>query len=279
MTRAKFRLHMLFKEPKGVIAPEYAERFSDFIDFYDCAGYFAADVGEEQPPLSRSSLLYRADEALLAELKAVYQRPYPFAESCLLPVKSSATDMLRAEREESAAPPFVLPKAEVAGAASLEEGLAYHAFLEHVRFGEKAGEELARMRREGELSEEQLALLDEKKLEKILALPAVAALKGKRVWREQTFLVSLPARELPAFKTQAEDEIVLQGALDLLCEDEEGYLILDYKYSSHGAERLKADYKAQIDLYKRAVAKIKGVALSTVRARIVNIAGLFDVEM
>ena len=280
MTRAKFRLHMLFRDRKGALAPEYAERFSDFIDFYDCADYFAADAGEEQPAPPRSALVYKADETLLEQLRAVYQRPYPFESSVLLPVKSSATDLLRLARTDADEDHSVRARMFGAeGGASVEEGLAYHAFLEHVRFGGDAEEELARMEKEGELTSGQLALLDPRKLKKILALPSIAALKGKRVLREQTFLVSLPARELPALGTDAEDEIVFQGALDLLCEDGEGYLILDYKYSAHGAEQIKADYAPQIGLYRKAVAKTMGVDISTVRARIINILGLFEVEM
>ncbi len=279
MTRAKFRLHMLFRELKGALSPEYAERFADFIDFYDCAHYFVADEGKEKPAAPRSALVYKADEKILEQLRAVYQKPYPFESSVLLPVKSSATNLLQLARES--AEPVPVRERLFGGerGASVEEGLAYHAFLEHVRFGGNAEEELSRMEKEGELTKEQISLLDPEKLKKILALPSIAALKGKRVLREQTFLVSLPARELPSLHTDAEDEIVLQGALDLLCLDEEGYLILDYKYSAHGAEQIKADYAPQIGLYRKAVAKAMGVAENTVRARIVNILGLFEVEM
>ncbi len=275
MTRAKFRLHMFFRERKSALAPEYAERFSDFIDLNDCAGYFVPEGESREAPLPRSALVYRADGETLEKLRAVYEKPYRFEDSACLPVKSSATAMLRTEREDAPAP----APAAGGGGATVEQGLAYHAFLEHVRFGESARNELSRMERDGTLSAAELALLDEEKLQKILDLPSVAALKGKRVWREQTFLVSLPACALPALKTSAEDEIVLQGALDLLCEDEAGYLILDYKYSSHAAERLKEDYAPQIDLYRKAVAKIKGVDERTIRARLVNLLGLFEVEM
>ncbi len=288
MTRARYRLHLFFNDPKPALSPEYAERFSDFIDFYGCADYFVPDVAAQETPLPRSALVYRADEEMLQRLRAVYEKPYPYAESTHLPVKSSATELLHLEQEEPAvsadardAGPYAKGGSVGQGEASrtVEEGLAYHAFLQHVRFGRPAEEELSRMKEEKLLSEKQLALLDAEKLNDILALPSIASLEGKRVLREQTFLVSLPACALPSFGTAAEDELVLQGALDLLCEDEDGYLILDYKYSSHDAARLKEDYGPQIDLYKKAVAKIKGVAESAVRARIVNISALFEVEM
>ena len=134
------------------------------------------------------------------------------------------------------------------------------------------------MREEGVLSEEQLALLDEDKLRAILDLPSLreAAASG-RILREQTFLLVLTARE--AGLAETDDEIVFQGAVDLLAETKEGWLLLDYKLSSHGKERLARDYAPQIALYKRAAAAALRLSPRSVRARILNIARCFEVEM
>ncbi len=274
MTRAKYRLHMLFGEQKGAVAPQYAERFSDFTDAAACDDYFTDDLPREEPPLPRRALAYRPDEELLKSWRAATSAVYPHRGASVLPVKSSATELLRTANERASE-----ETSFGGGGATVEEGLAYHAFLQHVRFGESAEYELARMREEELLPKDRLALLDAGKLEKILRLPSLAALAGKRIWREQTFLLSLPAYEIPALCTGERDEIVLQGAIDLLCQEEEGYLILDYKYSSHDPARLIADYAPQIALYRKAVAKIKQVDERTVRARILNIMKLFEVEM
>ena len=140
-----------------------------------------------------------------------------------------------------------------------------------MRFGAPVREELARMREEGLLPEEQLALLDEEKLGRILSLPSLReAASCGRVLREQTFLLSLTARE--AGLAETDDTIVFQGAVDLLAETKEGWLLLDYKFSSHSEERLRRDYAPQIALYKKAVAKAMHVSEESVRARILNIA-------
>lgn len=272
MTRAKYRLHLLLHEREHAIAPQYAERMSDFIDLGACADLYVRPHGELPPPLPRTARAYRADERLLSAFQSVYERKYPFAESTLLPVKSSATELLKSGRETSAGE-------SGGGGATIDEGLAYHAFLEHVQFGADATAELLRMRQEGILNEEELSLLEADKLKKILALPSLARLEGKRLYREQTFLVSLPARELTLLSTSSADEVLFQGAIDLLCEDEEGYLILDYKFSSHDAARMKKDYAPQIALYRKAVSKVMGVDERTIRARLINILGLFEVEM
>ena len=97
-----------------------------------------------------------------------------------------------------------------------------------------------------------------------------AALAGERQIKDITYL-----------DKEIKPEIVENRTIifDLLCEDEEGYLILDYKYSSHDAARMKEDYAPQIDLYRKAVARIKGVNAETIRARLINILGLFEVKM
>ena len=79
--------------------------------------------------------------------------------------------------------------------------------------------------------------------------------------------------------TDAADEIVFQGAIDLLCEDDQGYLIIDYKYSALSDAALKEKYGVQIALYKKAVARVMRVDERTIRARIVNIARCREIEM
>lgn len=277
MTRAKYRLYLLFQSAEDALSPRFAKRFSDFIDFEDCAQFFAAGSELSRPMREREALVYRPDEEIVKKIDAVYSKPYPFAESTALPVKSSATELLQEQRRLAEESERSLKASQSRDGASIEEGLAYHAFLEHVEFGRSGKEELARMAQEKLLTDEQLRLLSPEKLEKILRLPSLAALAGKRVLREQTFLVLLPAKEI--FPTEMEDEIVLQGAIDLLTRDEEGYLILDYKYSSHREEELKNAYFRQIEIYRKAVARAERIAESAIRARIVNINLLFEINM
>ena len=95
--------------------------------------------------------------------------------------------------------------------------------------------------------------------------------------REQTFLLSLTAREAGLAGT--DDAIVFQGAVDLLAETREGWLLLDYKFSSRSDDALRSGYAPQIALYKKAVAKAMRVSEDTVRARILNIAQCREIGM
>ena len=273
MTRARCRLHLLFSEREHSYEPDEAARFSQFIDLDGLADLFTETRSERAPALTREPLVYPAKEELTAKILAVYQKPYRYLESTKLPVKSSATELMREEPME--APKVYSPRH--GATVSTETGTAYHLFLENVNFGRGAKEELARMKEEGVFTEEQLALLDEEQLEKILALPCMKALAGKRVYREQKFLCSLPASEI--MNVESGDEIVFQGAIDALVEDENGYEIVDYKFSSRSDAELKEHYAVQIRLYRKAVSLAMKVREESIRARLVNIMQGREIEM
>ena len=269
MTRAKERLYLVFQKRPEEKAPDKVRSFADFIPapFFEehAAPLPMGASGREEPPL-----LPAAEEE--GELAAVYGLSDPHAESAELPVKSTASELvqrLRGVTEETFS--------SGGRGHSAAEGTAYHAFLQYADLGGEAGAELARMRKEGLLSEEQLAVLDVDKLNAILSLPVLRGLKGRRVLREQTFLVQLTARE--AGLADTDDRIVFQGAVDLLAETEEGWLLVDYKLSSHPDEQLRRDYAPQIALYKKAVAAAMHVSEHTVRACILNIALGREVDM
>ena len=281
MTRAKYRLHIVFCEQANrAIAPSRAVRQSDFFDFSACARWFVPEQAAEAMAPARRSLVHRPDAALRDAVLSVYEQPYPFEASTRIPVKSSATALLlkqvqQAEDERRFS--FLDEDEPFTGGTSKEAGIAYHAFLQYMTYGKDVRGELARMVREGLLTSGQAALLDADHLERILALPCLSALAGKRCLREQSFLVRLQADEM--LETDAADDVVFQGAVDLLVQDDDGYTVIDYKYSVLSDEALKEKYAVQIRLYRKAVARVLRIDENTVRARIVNIARCREIAM
>ena len=265
MTRAKYRLHMIFRSFEQGDAV-HAKRFSDFVDFEPCEKYITESEFHPAEEEEKKELVYRADEKLVERLKEVFGRQPQDAE--MLPMKSTATQILEEERERS----------EFRGTgkgSTVQEGLAYHAFLQNADFSKTAEEEFSRMREEKILSEEYLALISVENLKKIFALPAIQRMKGRQVLREQKFLAMLPASKL--YDTNCEDEILVQGAIDAMYMEEEGWVILDYKYSSRGEEELKKSYAPQIAVYKLAAERALGV--EGIRARLINIRRCEEIEM
>lgn len=272
-TRAQFSLHFVFSErkPFDIYRVPEAGCFADFIDFDRC-DYFAEGEDAPLPAYSpRTLVLGEPDEEAKREVLRRYRAPYPHAESLSLPVKTSATEILKSfgKIAEPYYPAAKLMQEEPLAAADTATGTAYHAFLELADFFAKdKGAETARVLSAlFESAPELAALIDAEKAADILSMPVFEELRGFTLSREREFLMSAPACEL--YGTACKDEILVQGAIDLMAVKGEECILVDYKYSSHDAERLKKDYAPQLKVYAAAAKRAAGV--KNVRAYIVGI--------
>ena len=176
-------------------------------------------------------------------------------------------------------------------------GLAYHAFLERFDFSLLYGENGERVTRET-LAErikaayekmndlENSDLLSVEKLTDILSNEVFYGLGDMRLYKEQRFLVRLPVKDTYAKKAGFEaltindgEEMLFQGAIDLLAVGEEEVRIIDYKYSGKNAEYLQSHYRPQLELYRMAAARIMKIPKEKIRCTIVNIYLGFQVEI
>lgn len=314
LTRAKYGLYMLFTDKPAFPDVRYARSFADFTDFSVWEKYVEERDPFELPYQPRTAFVLAPDEELKREIVRAFSEKYPYGGG-ELPVKSSATAMMQSAEEgafpekERYAAQVLFDEEEGAGTrsrsgegTSREAGLAYHAFLENFDFSlleEKRGgntEEdffrmaertIGRLAKEKLLPEDRLALLSAEKAAEILRNPVFSSLGGMKLYREQQFLVSLSAGEIyPETYSDSEresekgkEEILFQGAIDLLAVGEEEVRIVDYKYSSRDAGYLKAHYAPQLALYKKAVARIMKLPPEKIRCTIVNIYLGFEVPM
>ena len=259
----------------------------------------------DMPKQERTALVFRPDENLAGEIKEAFLWKYGFAGMENLPVKSSATGLMRAYEQalNVEAQEATFEKVFDADETNTgkEIGTAYHAFLEDFDFGllyDEQGEFVEKdclkaiiadaCKRAKEEGRYAVKLLSEDKLLEILSNAVFKELRGKRLYKEQKFLVALPVGDtfakvenaLPAWKDNNEETVIFQGAIDLLAVGDEGDVqIIDYKFSKGGADYLKAHYESQLRLYRQATAKILGVAEDKIRCTIVNINHGFQVEM
>ncbi len=83
--------------------------------------------------------------------------------------------------------------------------------------------------------------------------------KSLRAWRELSFSRMLPAHRFYK-EVQGEEEIFVQGVIDLLFEEADGSLVLvDYKTDKDTSpDRVRSAYRIQMDIYSRAVSDILG---------------------
>ena len=300
LTRAKYGLHMIFKDRTLMADVKYAQSFADFTDFSAWQAYIVDDDAFEVPVQDRDSLVFRPDETLARKIMGAFTWQYPFHGYENLPVKSSATQLLTPLATEPQDTLQLFDEGEsyeTKGETSKETGVAYHAFLENFDFdllyredGEKRSrEELGTLVEEmrNEVGMVEMKLLSSDKLVDILSNSAFARLRGKRLYKEQQFLVSLPVRDTYAKRedadpvlAQGEEEMIYQGAIDLLAIGEDGETqIIDYKFSKGSAAYLRAHYRPQLELYRQAAAKILRIPPEKIRCSIINIYHGFEVDI
>ena len=309
LTRAKYGLHLLFESRPAAPDVRFAGCYADFVDMSLWKDYINDEAVFDLPKQERTAVVREVEPMQVTEIYEELVRRYPYEGGENLPLKTSASAEIAAIKNDNAAlfedthyDVPVLFKEEETGDLRLA-GLAYHAFLEHFDFSRLNGKpmgqgcderkksdlsnvvfaELERMKKEKLLTAEELALISPERAAAIVELPVFQEVSCSTLYREQEFLAALPAKEIYSdperYGSYGEEEIVFQGAIDLLAVGADGVRIIDYKYSSHGAERLKNDYGLQLALYKKAVAKIMRVEEEKIRCTIVNIRLGFAVDL
>lgn len=143
------------------------------------------------------------------------------------------------------------------GSASVETGNAYHLALKTLDFGKIENmQDLEReMASNATIFEEISPLLDKEILLKnILLLKNV--LKDAIVFKEKEFVMKDKICHLIDGEN-LQDEILVQGIVDLFAQREDEIILIDYKYSNSTNEKyLIEKYKNQLKLYKKALENV-----------------------
>lgn len=272
-TRAKCNLHILAEEVKPY------DEFNSYdagcyADMFDMSKYLPTEIQPHSAPENTvvNEKIFTPDNSIMDSIDRRFMQEYRFAQSVNLPVKSSASAILKMRDIEPYYSTRELFKGE--GETGTERGTAYHRFLELCDFERKSTDEVKRQLesflQSKRITAEQYELLNAEELSQILQMPVFADLKGATLLREQEFLCRLPACEILP-DTTADDNILLQGAIDLVAQGDFGLKIIDYKYSHKSDEQLIETYAPQLALYKNAASIITGVSADKISCTIVNI--------
>lgn len=273
-TRAKCKLHILASEKLDYSQEKAlsAENYAQLINFNG----LPCDELDKREEVSNGAqnLVYigQKDEDTYNAVASRFEHEYSHADSVELPVKSSASAILKSLRDDE---PYFAEHALFTGEGetSAERGTAYHRFLELCDFSVKSPDgiktQLLNFEKSGKITSEQAALLDADELCEIVNMPVFADILGAELYREQEFLCRLKACDI--LETTADDFVLVQGAIDLLVRGSFGVRIIDYKYSHKTDEELRQTYSKQLDLYKKAVSAIWHVPENEIGAVLVNI--------
>jgi ATP-dependent helicase/nuclease subunit A len=228
------------------------------------------------------------DPALMTQMSEKFAWQYPYDSLKDLYTKTTVSELKKAGMQEETdfsfklyeeetvvpyVPHFIKDDTSVTGTM---RGNAFHKAMELFDFSkltdkvsreEKAvrellREQLERMRAEGRLSEEYYQALSVPKLTAFLqsrsARRMAEAARAGRLHKEQPFVMGIPANLLKSSFPE-EETVLIQGIIDVFFEEDDGYVVLDYKTDAvDGAEELVGRYQLQLQYYAQALEQMSG---------------------
>lgn len=220
----------------------------------------APPVRQEQTDDARPQLLGLEKD----ELDRRFSYRYPYA-TAHIPAKLSVTEInknLADELSEKVAPleetriePLFIsgPKPD-----ALRYGTLLHKFCQYADLSRPAEEQLRRLREDGVFSQQEADAVNIADLEKFRSsrLFGEVVKKCVRLHREEHFVVRIPAAVYDAAASE-EEYILMQGAMDMVCEFEDHVAVVDFK-SGSDERRLLQTYSAQLQCYAYAAQRLYG---------------------
>ncbi len=217
------------------------------------------------------------DEMYGQHLAEALDYVYPYREDIGLHTKVSVSELKQrgqfADEEESdflpTIPAFLMDRE--AGNQSVDaaaRGTAYHRAFQLLDFGpltsqEAVVRELSRLAVSGSLDKDSFDLIDSRKIWGFLSSPLgkrfSQAQREGRLYKEQQFVIGIPAREMDLCHSQ--ELVLIQGIIDAYMEEEGELVLVDYKtdFVKRGEEKILIDrYQTQLEYYKRALEQMTG---------------------
>lgn len=215
---------------------------------------------EEEQTAEQPCFTAQPDPAVLQELEKRLSFVYPDLPLTTLPAKVTATQLAKEEQGEqlTALEPLALHGEAVLDGAA--RGTILHSFMQYADFEAARADletEIARLVERGFLSGTEADALNRKAIHQFLESPLYRRMQqAKALHREYAFLYAVPAtridESLPA--RYAGESVLMQGIADLVLEEEDGIVIVDYKTDVlKQPEQFVARYREQLRLYRQAL--------------------------
>ena len=229
-----------------------------------------------------------ADEVLMTELSRRFSYEYPHENLRDLYTKTTVSELKMAgmrEKDEAAAelfqekpvvpyvPRFLRTDENVSGSM---RGSAFHKVMELFDFRKLTyeinndrqaaeallAEQIAWMRQTGRLAQDFYEAVSVPKLVGFLTGKAAfrmgEAARAGKLFKEQPFVMGIPASRL-GDGFPAEETVLIQGIIDVFFEEEDGFVVLDYKTDAvSAAAELVKRYQVQLSYYSEALDQIFG---------------------
>jgi len=249
---------------KNVIDPRKANTCLDWILYTANVNkafereYFVDDSAQNNKEITTASTLYyrMPTDEKVAELEKQLQFQYEFEESKNLCIKHTVTEINNIS-SQYVKPDYEKVQENVRDKGDkTQTGTALHKAMELVDFAldgeDEVREYLDNMVESDSMSKSQRQQVDDSLVAKCLTNPIVQLARTHKHYREKEFMLNIPACEvLDGINT--DDKILLQGVIDLLIEQDDGYIVVDFKFTRKSDEGIIQSYKKQLDIYALAV--------------------------
>lgn len=200
------------------------------------------------------------------QLQADLEFSYPHTKATQTPAKGVASSLFARDRKVTISRPNFSKRKK--GYTAAEHGTATHMFMQYANFQKCAEggknairEELLRMTTLGYLSQDEADAVLVNTLTGLFASDLgkeLASLPTGQTMREHPFTILVPANRLYG-EEAGEDDVLIQGIVDLFTVGEDGIRIYDYKTDWVTTEEEAAHaetYRPQISLYADALSAI-----------------------
>ena len=195
---------------------------------------------------------------------------YPHSVASLTPTKLTATQLKGRVKDDEIAEDMPRPyyrcsfeapaflSGEVAMTAD-QRGTATHLVMQYLPLDGDVSETIHQLLVNRLLTEEQARSIDRRWLERFLASPLADELRAaKNVEREYRFSLLVDAKEYYN-GVAPDDQVLLQGVVDLFAETDEGLIVVDFKTDYVTQENLEekiSNYRPQVEIYSAALEQI-----------------------
>jgi len=203
------------------------------------------------------------DENLLKKIKGRVEFKYPFESFSKIPIRISASELAHGEEWKNriaATYPAFISNLNV---SPTTKGTAMHEFMCRADLKNVAlnlDSELERLNKKGFFSNDKIKLLNRNSILNFTNSNVCRRiLNSSEVLKEHRFSVKMSLRDVPSVGNNLIDEnlkdnfIIVQGAIDCIFKEEDGYAIINYKTDKASSLiELYDKYRLQLEIYKYA---------------------------
>ncbi len=245
-------------------ASSYAEWLDMAINFYENEEQSqklfeiinrTAEIKETEEKTTVFKRLAEPDPDTRRYLAEVFSIPYSDPAASKIPSKLTVTDISKGQRDGEALfskEPSFLKESKITAA---QRGTVMHNFLscaDHIAAQKDLEAEIRRMTSARYFTEAEAKSLDRRAIRAYYDSELFARIsKSDWVRREFPFLMDMGREELgELFPDMGEHRITVQGIADLIFEEDDAIILVDYKTDNLEPEEIVAKYRPQLLLYQ-----------------------------